>query len=188
MTRVDFFPTPQAVIDQIIPHAICTLHNKRQPSVLEPCAGDGRILYALHEQVKDAKLVAVEQHHVIPYSDCVYEAHIGQDFLTWQTKKQFDLIITNPPFSLVSEFIKKSYDLLKIGGSMFFLARLGILAGQKRHRDLWTKFPPSNIYVMPKRPSFIGNGTDRYDLAWFHWTKLLTPTVETPLLQWLEPI
>ena len=38
---------------------------------------------------------------------------ICTDFLEWNTNKKYDLIITNPPFSLAQEFIEKSFELLE---------------------------------------------------------------------------
>lgn len=87
------------------------------------------------------------------------------DFLASQQARQADrVILTNPPYKLGREFIEKS---LAIAPVVVMLLRLNFLGSQKRagfHRA-----HPADIYVLPKRPSFTGKGTDATEYAWFVW-------------------
>ncbi len=80
---------------------------------------------------------------------------------------RLDLVISNPPFSHAEDFARAAMKLVRPGGVVAFLLRLGWLASQSRvafHRDY-----PSDVYVLPKRPSFNNKGTDSADYAWLLW-------------------
>lgn len=78
---------------------------------------------------------------------------------------EFDLIILNPPFSLAQEFVEKSFELSP-NGTVAVLLRLNWLGSKKR--IAFHKKNPSNVYVLPKRPSFTNDGrTDGTEYAWF---------------------
>lgn len=67
----------------------------------------------------------------------------------------YDCIITNPPYSLAEEFLRKS---LEIAPVVCFLLRLNFLGSQKRAAFL-SKNPP-DVYVLSERPSFVNGKTD----------------------------
>lgn len=80
----------------------------------------------------------------------------------------YDVIITNPPFSLAMEFILRS--LATYSRFVVMLLRLNYLGSAKRHSFLRQCAP--DIYVLPDRPSFKGTGeTDSIEYAWFVWDK-----------------
>lgn len=76
--------------------------------------------------------------------------------------------VSNPPFKLAEAFVRHTLDLLQPGGRAFFLLRIAFLAGQKRAKaGLWNHL--ASVYVLPRRPSFTGRGTDSADYAWMEW-------------------
>lgn len=79
-----------------------------------------------------------------------------------------DLIISNPPYSLAEGFARRALELVRPGGTVAFLLRLGWLASRSRvgfHRD-----HSCDVFVLPKRPSFTGNGkSDAADYFWALW-------------------
>lgn len=79
----------------------------------------------------------------------------------------YDLIISNPPYSLAQEFLTKA---LEIAGKtpVAFLLRLNFLGGQKR-AAFWREHEPDQIWISPRRPSFTGGGTDATEYAWMLW-------------------
>jgi hypothetical protein len=69
------------------------------------------------------------------------------------------------------EYIKKSLDILPIGGKLALLLRLNFLESRERY-DFWINYPAKHIYVLSERPCFIGTkGTDSIAYAWFVWQK-----------------
>ena len=121
-------------------------------SFLEPCKGNGIIYDKIDCSIKT-------------YSELNEEP--SKDYLT-TTYGKFDLIITNPPFSLAKEFLEKS---IKEADCVCYLLRLNFLGSQKR-KPFWEDIStPDELLVLSKRPSFTGKGTDATDYAWFCWDK-----------------
>jgi hypothetical protein len=84
----------------------------------------------------------------------------------------YDLIFTNPPYSLAEEIITHALETWS-KATVVMLLRLNFLGSQKR-KPFWDKHPVSEIYVLSKRPSFTGKGTDATEYAWFVWRPHVT--------------
>lgn len=100
------------------------------------------------------------------------EIRQGREFLARDFGDQrFDVIITNPPFSLSCEFLEKCQSLLKPDGTLIFLQRINWL-GSKKRVPWWAKvgFPDKTPVLVP-RPKFNPNkkGTDSCEYCWFAW-------------------
>lgn len=80
---------------------------------------------------------------------------------------RWDLVITNPPFSLAQDYVETYHDKCK---RLVLLLRLNFLAGQRREA-FFREYPVACVRVLPKRPSFTGNGTDATEYAWIEWMK-----------------
>ncbi|WP_373069854.1 hypothetical protein [Sulfurimonas sp.] len=141
----DFYATPQEPIELLLNE----LDLSKVSSFCEPCRGDNAILK--HFAGVD-RLDYAEIREGINYLEKDYEA---------------DLIVTNPPFSEALEFLEKSLNEAK---TVVYLLRLNFLGSQKR-KQFWNDNPPSHIFVLSKRPSFTGKGTDSTEYAWFCWDK-----------------
>lgn len=162
----DHYATPQWLIQAILPEIskrLLKIYEEEYVldglSVLEPACGI------------DKNIVNELYNLKLPWPLNITSGDIttGQDFLTYDYKDKFDLIITNPPYSLAFEFIQRALDLVVPGGLVVFLLRLNFLGSIKRAEFL-RNHPPS-VYVSPKRPSFVGKGTDATEYAWFIWSK-----------------
>lgn len=150
----DLYPTPAPAID-----ALLGAMNVR-PWMLfhEPCLGTGAIYNRIQCRHK---------------SYC--EITDGIDYLTHAAPQRYDLIITNPPFSLALEFLQKS---LQEADTVIYLLRLNFLGSQKR-RPFWRENRPSHVLVLAERPCFTGDGrTDSIEYAWFCWDRGGFVTVE----------
>lgn len=144
----DFYPTPLYTIDSLIKN----IDFNKVSSFLEPCKGDGIIYNNINCSIK---------------TYCELSEEIPKNYLN-TTYGKFDLIITNPPFSLAKEFLEKS---IKEADCVCYLLRLNFLGSQKR-KLFWENIStPNKLLVLSKRPSFTGKGTDATDYAWFCWDK-----------------
>lgn len=140
----DFYPTPMWCYENL------DIDWSQFTSAHEPCRGDGRIQRWL------------QQHGVkTTYS----EIREGKNFFSWNGK--VDLILTNPPFSLSQEFIDHS---IERANTIIMLLRVNFLGSVSRY-DWWKENSPTCMYVLSKRPSFTGIGTDATEYAWFVWDK-----------------
>lgn len=74
------------------------------------------------------------------------------DFLTCADPepKQWTDVVTNPPFSLAEQFIRRAIELR--ARKIAVLVRLDFLGAQKRHK-FFTDLPPSYVLILSRRPS-----------------------------------
>ena len=186
----DFYATdPMAV------HKLLLKYPINGNEILEPCIGNGNIAEAI-------KSFYTTQRNItgIDIVDRGYPNTIVHDFLTWETDKKFDCIITNPPFSLAKEFVEKSMTLLNDGtseddgypnGQLIMFLKIQFLEGEKR-KELFEKYPPKYIYVFRSRMPTWNNGEPldpngkRWATtmchAWFIWEK---GSKTEPIIRWL---
>lgn len=102
-------------------------------------------------------------------------ANIKQDYLKFQPKEKYDVIITNPPFNLSLDIINKALNDVREGGFVIMLLRLNYLGGKVRQR-LWGNNMPKYIFVHNRRMSFTDDGkTDSIEYAHFVWQKGYNP-------------
>jgi hypothetical protein len=78
----------------------------------------------------------------------------------------YDVVITNPPFSITMQFIEASLRLNT--RYVIMLQRLNYIGTERRHAFM--KANPPDLYVLPNRPSFQATGaTDSIEYAWMVW-------------------
>jgi len=180
----DHYPTPKLYSDWAVKRALamseaarsCTGHNPPM-YVLEPgCGGGAPFLHSAVEQHPFKQALGVElsgegETGKLPL------LWYGRDFMTLtdeelapfsNSRGKFDLIATNPPFSVAESFITKSLELLDPWGVMVFLLRLQVVGSEKR-MHLWRNRPPHEIATFVRRISFDGIGTDYTEYACFFW-------------------
>lgn len=91
----------------------------------------------------------------------------GKDFLSWKPEK-FDIIVTNPPYSLKDKFLERCFEL---GNPFCLLLPLTALESEKRQK-LFRKHG-IQLIIPNKRfnfetPSGKGSGS-WFCSAWFTW-------------------
>lgn len=87
------------------------------------------------------------------------------DFLSY-TPNHFDMIITNPPYSLKTQFLKRAFELNK---PFLFLLPLTTLEGKERHKLFKNK--RVQIIIPNKRFNFKPekNSSAWFQTSWFGW-------------------
>lgn len=178
------FPTESWVVKALLNELSLPMVDKLW---LEPCAGEGAILNAVHDWVGEQDeglppawdcveirkegaeyLRRMRDNRTCPVTiDNVYEA----DYLTWipgNMPSYHDVVITNPPFSIALEVIQKSFQIAP-QAHVIMLQRLNFL-GSKKQAPFWWKYPPDLYVLGMNRPSFKADGsTDSIEYSWFHW-------------------
>lgn len=97
------------------------------------------------------------------------------DFLSSNNKFCGD-ILTNPPFKLAEEFVKKGHELIDNGNKIILFLKIQFLEGQKR-KEMFKKYPLKYVYVHSSRQQCSMNAdfenlkatTQFY--AWYVWEK-----------------
>lgn len=158
----DFYPTPKevtvALIDFLQDHNLI----KKSDIVWEPACGNNAIVNVLNEMKINTWGTDIKN---------------GQDFLTYQMDIPFDWIITNPPFSLAEEFIRKSIEYQK---PFAMLLKSQYWHSAKR-RILFDGYPPKLILPLTWRPDFTGAGNSMLDMMWCVWLGKSDVTYYRPL-------
>lgn len=142
----DYYPTPITCVDPLL----VLIDWKKVQTFLEPCRGVARSIY-------DRIPLAEEQKQWAELSE-------GVDYLATEFQP-VDLEVTNPPFSIALEFLKKS---LTESRCVCYLLRLSFLGSQER-AIFWKENRPTHLFILSKRPSFTGNGTDNSEYMWVCW-------------------
>ena len=153
----DYFPTPEWATHALI------ANERFDGSIWEPACGDGamsRVLETTGSSVLSTDLF-----------DRGY-GETGVDFL--KADHVSDNIITNPPYNSAEAFVKVG--LAQARHKMALLLRLAFVEGANRQRTIFSKAPPTRIWVFSERITFYpagavkkGSGTTAY--AWFVWDK-----------------
>ena len=153
---------------------------------LEPCVGEG---YLVEELKKHYDNIEVDSLDIVNRG---YPNTIVTDFLTYKTDKKYDVIVTNPPYSLAQQFIEKSMSLLSDNGQIAMFLKIQFLEGGKR-KNFYEKFPPKYIYVFRNRMATWNNGQEinpetgkKWSTtmchAWYIWEK---GSKSEPIIRWL---
>jgi hypothetical protein len=139
--------------------------RKRGLQILEPAAGDGAMLAPIRQAFpwKGVQLTACD---VNPRGEGIAAC----DFMQLEAFAEWDLVITNPPFSKAMEFIERALQVTRRGGYVVMIGRAALLETKKR-RAFWQRNMPAYTYVLSNRPKFIAGkkGTDSALYAWFVW-------------------
>lgn len=108
----EFYPTPKNLIDKMLEGTDLSMVS----SVLEPSAGKGDIVEVLREREENYgwkfDIDCIEMDRDLRF---VLEGRgsrvVAGDFLQYNTMKEYDLIVMNPPFSTSSSHLMKALDL-----------------------------------------------------------------------------
>ena len=146
----DFYPTP--------PEATYALLDflKIDPGkavIWEPACGEGHM---------------VEQMKKMGYSVIGTDVVNGTDFLKDNPPRDFNWIITNPPFSLSEQFIRKCIEYKR----PFALLLKSQYWHAKKRLQLFRKHPPTYVLPMTWRPDFCfgeRGGSPTMDVMWCVW-------------------
>jgi hypothetical protein len=187
----DFYETPAWCTEKLLPYLPHPIGKRLK--ILEPTAGKGAIIKVLRQRYNYMHFILGNELDANNLPDLeasgVSTIRSGNIFdftniepeqnKTIRTPMQmpracppkFDLIIGNPPYSLAQECIQHCLKhWLGYNGQLIFLLRINFLGSKKRH-TFWQNHPPAKLYVLSKRPSFTGKGTDATEYAWFVWQK-----------------
>lgn len=166
----DFFPTPAWATYALIDN------EKFVGDIWESACGNGAMSNVLEHTGQ----------HVI--STDLFDrgfGEIGENFLS--PRRRAANIVTNPPYNAAEGFVRSG--LSRSSKKFALLLRLAFLEGANRANTIFSKAPPSRVWVFSERITFYpagaikkGSGTTAY--AWFVWDKDAGGATE---LKWFKP-
>lgn len=124
----EFYPTPESIINKML----CDVDFRVIHSILEPSAGKGNII----EAIKNKEKFYSSTYNKVNYDiDCIEADQnlqhilkgknfrvVYNDFLTYDTMKEYDLVIMNPPFSNGCKHLLKALEMqYRNGGAVVCL-------------------------------------------------------------------
>lgn len=150
--KFDFYVTPVEHIRKFL-KAFDRNHPGKLSNmnyILDPCAGGNEEYDMPYPKVlrefTNAEILTIDIR-------LDSKARFKGDYLSFVISDYADLIISNPPFNLAMEFIKKAFEDVKIKGFIIFFLRFSFLASDKR-LSFFDDFMPDEIYLHHNRPSF----------------------------------
>jgi hypothetical protein len=166
----DFFPTPAWATYALV-------DNERfEGDLWESACGDGAMSRVLETACRPV------------FSSDLYDrgyGELGHDFL--KPRRRADNIVTNPPYNAAEGFVASGVRCAN--RKLALLLRLAFLEGANRANTIFSKCPPSRVWVFSERITFYpsgavqkGTGTTAY--AWFVWDKQAPSGTE---LRWFKP-
>lgn len=166
---LEFFPTPPWATRALTRH--CSVRVFMEFSgqvVLEPAAGEGHMAETLREAFGTVLASDIHDYGV---------GYAVADFLdpSYAIPK-VDWVITNPPFSTATAFVRKALDTANVRRGVAVFQRLNWIEGQTRYRDLFKSRPPHFICPFVERvPLAKGrwdpDGDTATAYAWFIWLR-----------------
>jgi hypothetical protein len=135
--------------------------------ILDPCAGgdvnhDMSYPIALSEYSKNVDTIDIREDS---------KAVTKGDYLKIDCANKYDLIITNPPFNIAIDIIKKALQEVKPNGIVVMLLRLNYF-GSKERKLFWDENMPEFCFVHHKRMGFTdAGGTDSIEYCHMIWHK-----------------
>jgi hypothetical protein len=158
--------------------------------VVEPSAGHGNFVCAIHEAWPGAQVLAVDTgpKNRLP----LYRAGAAS-VVTGRFEEQdlagygAELMAGCPPFSVAEAHVRRALAVLRDGAHLAFLLPLTFLGTKGRAEALWSPPPFGQLkwlFPLVERPSFTeGGGNDMLEYAVYAWQKGYTgaPSILPPL-------
>jgi hypothetical protein len=174
---LDDFPTPPWATRALMEQILSPMLKKQKSSCLEPACGRGFMSEALKEYF-----------HNVDSKD-IFDYGYGElsNFLNSPSKKKYDWVITNPPFTSAEDFISKGLSIANEGVAV--LVRTVFLESVGRYERLFSKTPPSIVAQFVERVPMVQGRVDKQastatGYAWIIWTKGFKGT---PAMKWIAP-
>jgi hypothetical protein len=176
----DYYATPPAEVTNIL--QTLGLPKNEQIGILEPCCGGGHMVEGILRYFDNPNILATDiKERENPYKVSHFEQGVlyytGEDldFLSEEYPcKKSGIVIMNPPFSIAIPFILHG---LEIATDMLIVfGRTKLVETKKRYEEIFSKYPPTDIYQYIDRVACAKNG-DFENLngieahAWFIWDK-----------------
>lgn len=155
----EFYPTPKELLDKITTEI---RKSYKINTILEPSAGKGDIVKYIEENFgrygdrKDIDCIEKDEDLQNTLRGAGYKV-VGNDFLTYNTFKHYDLIIMNPPFSNGDEHLLKALHMQKDGGAIICILNAETLKNPctNRRKDLLKKLSELNASIEYMEEEFV---------------------------------
>ena len=159
---LDDFPTPPWATRALVEHVIGK--GTKNLDCLEPACGAGHMARPLLEYFGSVQAQDIAD----------YGFGSTQDYLNFESKFEWDWVITNPPFRLAEDFIHQA--LLSTKKGCAFLVRTTFIESVGRYNRLFRDTPPTYAAQFVERVPMVKGRLDRKastatGYCWLVWEK-----------------
>ena len=154
----DYYITPIEKIEEFLKPFISLEGNIFEGKKILDCCAGGDEINPMSYPIALNKVANVSLDNITTID--VREdsrANIKGNYLEMDCKDKFDVIITNPPFNVSLDIIKKALNDVKEGGYCIFLLRLNYF-GSKARKPFWEENMAKYTFVHSQRICFTNNG------------------------------
>lgn len=166
----DLYPTPVDGTESLIPVLKAMKRPDGSPikTIWEPACGDGRLARVLEWHGFEVIATDLREYPGFGFGGLDFLCETPQDKWGWRTP-EIDAIVTNPPFSLAEEFIRRA---------MLFTPNVAMLLKQTfwnvggRSRGLWFDHMPDLELKLTWRLAFLASergNSPLMDCMWAVW-------------------
>lgn len=175
--KTDYYVTPhQPVVNFLTMFLQCTgIKNPNHYGWFDPCAGGDDKNEMTYPYVIENHF-GVDSGNILS-SDIRFDsrADVKANYLTLNIDDfNPDIIITNPPFFIALDIIKKALSDVNDNGYVIMLLRLNFF-GSKERKLFFDEHMPEFCFIHSKRISFMNGATDSIEYAHFVWRKNYKP-------------
>lgn len=141
--------------------------------IFDPACGDGAILQVVQEANAGHTVHAQEIDHAIALKASQrlrIPVSVGDSLNEDSCWPDADVLM-NPPYRQAAEFVRRALREVPPRGKVCALLRLNFLGSSRKRMDLvGPNSELTRVLVLPKRPSFTGDGrSDACEYAFFVW-------------------
>ena len=156
--ELDYYATPTAEVVNIL-NALN--YDFSGETILEPCIGGGHMLngiiqYCEENNQNPAKYIGTEwadRGYSNPKAELTYELDfLADDYPT----EEADIIIMNPPYATLEPFLIRALEIAQ--DKLIVLCRTQVLEGVSRYKNIFSKYPPTDVYQYIDRIQCWKNG------------------------------
>lgn len=145
--EVQFFPTPPELADHLVELSGLRydggLNHSDRKTILEPSAGHGAIIHAIHRANPKLRVDYCEilDSNRLILADIPNTNHVGDDFLELKSVA-YDYIIANPPFAKNQDIdhVMKMWELLAPGGVLVSVMSKHWLTSSNKKESAFREF------------------------------------------------
>ena len=177
---LDYYATPPKEVTNILETLGLDLKDK---TILEPSCGGGHMVEGIYKYDGRAQIIAsdiMQRKNPFLVRDAVGDTimyYYGTKYDFFSEDYPFDkadIVIMNPPFSIAAPFIIHGLEIAT--EKLIVFGRTKLVESKKRYEEIFSKFPPTDIYQYIDRVACAKNGdfdnTSAIEAhAWFIWDK-----------------
>lgn len=163
----DLYNTPRKALEALFDHPEFTFDKNN--SYFEPCNGKG----AISNFVKEKTGISMVTNELFGYSKTDYTENFLKPKKKVAKDWEYDIIISNPPFKIGSEFVQEGFKYAK---EQYQLLRLNFLEGKTRKETLFSKKHLKRVFIFSYRISCTKGveeepSANAVAYAWFHFDR-----------------